>query len=549
LTTEFRCRTNTGTWKWVEETATNLLEEPGVRAVVANYRDITDRRRAEEAGALMASIVESSHDAIISQTLDGTILTWNVAAERIYGYSAQDAIGQRVTFIVPENRRHEYESILQRLRLGEEIRSHETERVRKDGQHIQISATLSPIRNTEGRIIGASGISRDITLEKQTIEQIHRSRKMDAVMRVANAVSHDFSNALTIILGYCDLMSRSHYPTTNLPRDLERIRRTAEKTADLARQMLAFGGKRTAVPQVLDLNIQIMKIEAMLPKLLHENIKLVLRLTRQPAIIKADPQLVDQLIVNLAVNALEAMPERGHLSIETSNLDIHETKITRSGFVPPGSYVCLTVKDTGKGMTPEIIQHLYEPFFSTKPREGHLGLGLAMVYSVVTQSGGHIDAHSEPGRGTTFDIYLPRHEVAQRTDFALKRARSMGTETILIAEDDPILREVAVEYLTSLGYFVLESQDCAHAMELCRDHSSAVDLLLTDIVMPDMSGPTLAEHIREISPRTKVLFMSGYPNVDVPHSSFRGSDLHFLSKPFNAAELGEKVRSILDASF
>jgi len=548
-TAEFRWRTTTGDWKWVEGTATNLLAEPGVRAVVANYRDITDRKNAEETRVLMASIVESSNDAIISNTPDGIILTWNAAAERIYGYSATEAIGQRISIIAPAGRKEEMDSMLKRVRIGEQIRRYQTECMRKDGQPIYVSLTASPIRDSEGRIIGTSAISHDVTAERQMEEQIHRSQKMDAVMRVASAVSNDFNNALTIVLGYCDLMGGSHYPAANLPRDLERIRRTAERAADLARQLLAFGGKRTAVPLVLDLNIQIMKIEAMLPKLLDENIKLVLRLTRQPALIKADPQLIDQLLVNLAVNALEAMPERGHLSIETAIIDIHETKVTRSGFIPPGSYVCLTVKDTGRGMTPEVVAHLYEPFFSTKGKEGHLGLGLAIAYGVVTQSGGHIDGHSEPGRGTTFDIYLPRSDSDPRQDLASKRSRSTGSETILIAEDDPILREVAVEFLTSLGYFVLEAQDCAHAMELCRRHASMVDLLLTDIVMPDMNGPTLAEHIRDISPKTKMLFMSGYPNVDIPSASFRGANLNFLAKPFNATELGAKVRAILDADF
>jgi len=548
LTSEFRCRTSAGTWKWLEGITANLLEEPAVQAVVANYRDISDRKRAEETRGLMVSIVESSHDAIISKTLDGTILTWNGGAERTYGYTAQEAIGQRVSIIVPEDRLEESESVLERVRRGQEVQE-ETERIRKDGQLIYVSLTSSPIRNSEGQIIGAAAISHDITFEKQRAEQIHRSQKMDAVMRVANAVSHDFNNALTIILGYCDLMGRSHYPASNLPRDLERIQRTAERAADLSRQLLAFGGKRTAVPVVLDLNVQIMKIEGMLPKLLHENIKLVLRLTRHPAFIKADPQLVDQLLVNLAVNALEAMPERGHLSIETANIDVHELKATRSGFIRPGSYVCLTVKDTGRGMTPDIMTHLYEPFFSTKPRNDHLGLGLAIAYGVVTQSGGHIDAHSEPGRGTTFDIYLPRYDSSHRPETIQKSIRSTGSETIMVVEDDPILREVAAEYLTSLGYFVLEAQDCAHALQLCREHSSSVDLLVTDIVMPDMNGPTLAEHVREISPKVKVLFMSGHPNIDLPNSSFRGTNLNFLAKPFNAAELGAKVRTVLDADF
>jgi CheY-like chemotaxis protein len=226
--------------------------------------------------------------------------------------------------------------------------------------------------------------------------------------------------------------------------------------------------------------------------------------------------------------------------------------------------VCLTVKDTGRGMTPDVISHLYEPFFSTKPPEEHLGLGLAMAYGVVVQSCGHIDAHSEPGRGTTFDIYLPRCEGSPRWDHPSKGLRSTKSETVLVAEDDPVLREVAVEYLTSLGYFVMEAHDCAHAVQLCREHSSMsganasatarshqqmVDLLLTDIVMPDMSGPALAEQIRDLSPKTKVLFMSGYPNVDIPGVGVRGASLNFLSKPFNAAELGAKVRNILDADY
>jgi two-component system cell cycle sensor histidine kinase/response regulator CckA len=279
---------------------------------------------------------------------------------------------------------------------------------------------------------------------------------------------------------------------------------------------------------------------------LHENVRLVLYLTRQPAIIKADLNLIHQLVVNIAVNALEAMPERGHLTIETSNIEFNEPHVTRAGIVPSGSYVCLRIKDTGRGMTPDVISHLYEPFFSTKPREKHSGLGLATAYGIVHQSSGYINASSEPGRGTTFEIYFPRVESLTRLAPGVGSS-VRGSETVMVVEDDVVLREVVVEYLTSLDYFVLEAHDCADALELCRRHSSPVDLLITDVVMPDMNGPTLAEHVREILPNIKVLFMSGYPNADMQRAESSEAKLNFLAKPFNASELGVRVRAILDS--
>lgn len=431
FTTEFRYRHHDGSWKWMEGTATNLLREPGVRAIVTNYRDIDERKQKEE-------------------------------------------------------------------------------------------------------------------LRKQMLEQSLRSEKMEAIGRLASGITHEFNNVFTIILGYCDLLGGSHYPVANLPRDLGRIQRTVERGTTLTKQLLGLASKQKTIAVDLDLNIELMKIETMLPALLHENVKLVLYLTRQPAMIKADLNLIHQLVVNLAVNALEAMPERGHLTIETSNIEFHEPHVTRSGIVPPGSYVCLRLKDTGRGMTPDVISHLYEPFFSTKPREKHSGLGLATAYGIVHQSGGYIDASSEPGRGTTFEIYFPRVDSVTRPDPA-NQGSVRGSETIMLVEDDVVLREVVVEYLTSLGYFVLEAHDCANALELCQQHSSAVDLLITDVVMPDMNGPTLAENVRDLLPKIKVLFMSGYPSADVQRAESVASKLNFLAKPFNASELGAKVRAILDS--
>jgi PAS domain S-box-containing protein len=547
MTQEFRHRHLDGSWKWMESTGTNLLREPGIRAIVTNFRDISERKRAEETRLLLASIVESSNDGIISQTLDGTILTWNTAAERIFGYSATEAIGRHISITAPPDRREEFETLLGRLREGLYLQGYDAEGIRKDGEHIQVSLTMSPIRDSAGRIIGVSAIARDVTLPKQLAEQSHRSQKMEAIGRFAGAVTHEFNNVFTIILGYCDLLRGPRYPVANLSRDLERVQRTVERGAHLTKQLLGLASKQKTHPVVLDLNKELVKIETMLPALIHENVKLVLYLTREPVMIKADANLIDQLVVNLALNALEAMPERGHLTIETSNVQFADQHVTRSGVVPAGSYVRLTVKDTGRGMTPDIISHLYEPFFSTKPREKHSGLGLAVVYSIVYQSGGYIDAYSERGRGTAFDIYLPKVEVIPQPERAVVRKANAGTETILVLEDDRVLRGIVVEHLTGLGYFILEAHDCIDAIDLCRQHSSKVDLLLTDVAMPDMNGPALAETIREIAPGIKVLFMSGYPQEHVQRKEGGSSQMNFLAKPLSASQLAAKVRMVLDS--
>jgi signal transduction histidine kinase len=391
-------------------------------------------------------------------------------------------------------------------------------------------------------------LANEIAERKQLEEQLLQAQKMEAIGRLAGGVAHDFNNLLTAIIGYSQLALQRIPPDDPLRHDLDEIRKAGERAATLTRQLLAFSRKQVLQPKVLDLNAVVADTSKMLHRLIGEDIRF--RTILDPAIkrVKADPGQIEQVLMNLAVNARDAMPDGGSLSIETANVYLDEEYARHHVEVQPSHYVMLAVSDTGCGMSSEILSHIFEPFFTTKEQGKGTGLGLAMVYGIVKQSGGHIWVYSEPGKGTTFKVYLPWAEEAAASEKSAAQQSALlptGTETILLAEDDAQVREFASRVLSELGYKVIEAINGEQALKEA-EQATKIDILLTDMVMPYIGGKELSEKLRAIRPGIKVLFLSGYTENKILHQGMLDGDVAFLHKPFTPGELARKVREMLD---
>lgn len=509
-------------------------------------RDLSERLAYARAKAQLAAIVESSEDAIIGMGLDGTILTWNEGAERMYGYTAAESKGRFVGELAPEELADSIADTLKRVRAGERLRAFETVGLRKGGQRIDILLSISPIRGVDGEISGASHMARDISEAKNLRQKLQTAQKMEAVGRLAGGVAHDFNNLLTVISGYCELLTMSLTGDEENLQMVNEITGAAQRAADLTRQMLAFSRGQAVQRRVLNLNELISKAQGMLRRLIGEDVTVKLSLFEPLWKINADPGQISQIVMNLSANARDAMPEGGLIVIQTENFTIEERRPDLAG-VEPGRYVRVLFTDTGHGMDAETRQHIFEPFFTTKDFGKGTGLGLAGVYAIVQQSRGYISVYSEPNCGTTFAIYLPIAETDEAIPEAAPAAPSQGVETILLAEDEPGLRRLAASVLRGNGYTVIEAGNADEAIALLEKDGSEVKLLVTDIVMPGGSGQKLAREIANLQPGIRRIFMSGYSEHTVLQSILSEPRNLFLQKPFTPLQLLRKVREALDA--
>ena len=382
----------------------------------------------------------------------------------------------------------------------------------------------------------------------QTQEQLTQARKMEAVGRLAGGIAHDFNNLLTVLIGRSQLLLRRLGAEDPVRADIELMEHTADRAADLTRQLLAFSRKQVLQPSVLDLNVVVANLAEMLRRLIGEDIALVTALDPALGHVKADPGQIEQIVMNLAANARDAMSKGGRLTLETANAELDAAYARRHVEVRPGPYVMLAVSDTGLGMSPETLTHIFEPFFTTKGPGQGTGLGLATVYGIVKQSDGHIWVYSEPGRGTTFKIYLPRVEEAVDPSVARWRLPepARGHETILLVEDELAVRDLARDVLRAYGYTVLEAQDGREALLISERYFGPIHLMLTDVVMPEMSGRELASQLAPLRPTMPVIYMSGYTDAAVVHHGVLDPGTTFLQKPFTPDALARKLRQVLD---
>ncbi len=638
--------------------------------------------------ARLAAIVESSDDAIIGGTLDGIITSWNRAAERMYGYSAPEALGRSMTTLAPDDRPDEIPGILGRLRSGERAAQIETEHVRRDGSRFAVSVSVSPIRDQADRTTGASVIARDVTerraaenalrrsaerlravldaaldavvgmdaqgrvtalnsraellfgwsaaeaigrkvadlmiperdreaharglarflatghggfvgrgaettvrrrdgsefsvemsvvamedegtlaftafladiSERKATEsrlrerddQLRQSQKIESIGRLAGGVAHDFNNILGAITGYAELLRRKLADGSREARYADDLLKAAQRAAGLTRQLLAFSRRQVLAPRIIDLNVVVQEMESMLRRLIGEDVHLLTIFDEHIPPVKADPGQLEQVIMNLAVNARDAMPSGGRLLIETARLSLLSDQVSLHATVPEGEYATLSFTDTGHGMSPDVLAHIFEPFFTTKEQGRGTGLGLAMVHGIVEQSGGHIGVESRHGVGTTFRIYLPLPTVGEPSGLdpgtGDREDVPTGSETILVSEDEQGLREVLKDALMSFGYTTLTAANGPAALEVSDRETGRIDLLITDVVMPGMGGRDLAEKLRVRRPEIKVLYVSGYTDDAVLMHGPASRGTAFLEKPFRMGALARKVREVLDGA-
>jgi PAS domain S-box-containing protein len=495
-------------------------------------------------------IYENAPEGIYQVSLEGRFLSANPAMARILGYASPEELLMHLTDVRHQLYTHppERDVLLSLLEKKVAIVGHELQFYKKDGQVIWISISARVVRDEAGRPLYLEGFLTDISDRKRLEEQLRQAAKMEAVGNLVGGVAHDFNNLMTAVIGYSDLLLM-RLPTDDSSRSaIELIKRAGESAAALTQRLLAFSRKQVLQPLVLDLNAVVANTEKMLQRMIGEDIELVAQCDPALHPILADPGQMEQVIMNLAVNARDAMPRGGKLMIETTNTVLDEAYCRQRLGVQPGRYVMLSVSDTGIGMDAETRSHLFEPFFTTKPRDRGTGLGLATVYGIVKQSRGHIWVYSEAGKGSTFKVYLPaaarQAEQAAQPHKAVQAYR--GSETIMVAEDNAGVRELAVAILKAHGYTVLaedSGQSCLHRL---LDRHGPVDLLLTDVVMPDLNGKDLARRAVERFPNLKVLFMSGYTdNVIVRHGVLE-KGVHFIQKPFAMEALAAKVREVLD---
>jgi PAS domain S-box-containing protein len=526
----------------------------GGGAVVA-YEDITTRKRTEialrDSEARLAGIISSAMDAIITVDQDQRVTLFNAAAERMFGCPASQAIGQPLDQFIPKRFRRSHQKQIESFGQTNATRramGHlgTVSGVRADGKEFPVESSISQI--SVGGQKHYTVILRDVTERKQLETQLLHSQKMEGIGRLAGGVAHDFNNLLTAMMGYADLALEALPANNPLRNDLHEIRKTADRAADLTRQLLAFARNQILEPRVLDLNMLIADMGKLLRRMIGEDIDLVIVPALDIGLIKADPSQIEQVLVNLVVNARDAMPDGGILTIETRNVVVDDAYALQHVEMDRGEYVMLAISDTGVGMTEEVRARLFEPFFTTKELGKGTGLGLATCYGIIKQHGGFIWNDSEVGQGATFKIYLP-----QTTDHAdtpsewSPATMTHGDETILLVEDDPALRALAARVLRELGYRVFEASDGEAALRLAQAHSGRpIDLLLTDVVMPRMGGRELAERLSKLRPPIRVVFMSGYTDLPIAYSGPIEAGVLFIQKPFAPSTLAHKVRAALD---
>jgi len=544
----------------VEYGTSPLKDRTELSGIVLTLTDITKRKRAEEAlkasEERFRSFAQSAVDAIISADHEGSILSWNKGAEVVFGYAEAEVLGQRLTLLMPERYREAHARGLERMRAGGAPRvigkTVELHGLRKDGAEFPMELSLSTWKTGDVTFYG--GIIRDASERKRaeealrsSEEQLRQSQKMEAIGRLAGGVAHDFNNLLLVITGYSDLaLSRLEAP--QLQNEIEQIKKAANRAASLTRQLLAFSRRQMLVPKELDLNGVITDMHKMLHRLIGEDINIVTLPGSSLGQVKADAGQIEQVILNLVVNARDAMPKGGRLIIETANVELDEAYSRGHVDVRPGPYVMLAVSDNGSGMDAATKARLFEPFFTTKEQGKGTGLGLATVYGIVKQSGGNIWVYSEPGKGTTFKVYLPQvQHVDQTVESApITPPASHGFETILLVEDEENVRTLVAGILESRGYAVLKAQNGAEALRIFREQGDAIQLMITDVVMPQMGGAELAGHLATLRPQLKLLYMSGYTDDAIVHHGVLEAGKAFLQKPFTPEALARKVREVLD---
>ncbi|RMD92530.1 MAG: PAS domain S-box protein [Calditrichaeota bacterium] len=511
-------------------------------------RDITRRKEVELEIKKLSQAVEQNPVSIMILDAQGKVEYVNQTFIEKLGYQEDEIIGKKPTFlyeeVVDEEKYQDFYNHIEQRKVWQA----EIPIKKKDGTIIFSKTLVSPVFDQHGNVINFLNMSEDITHQKQLEEQFLQSQKMEAIGRLAGGVAHDFNNLLTVINGYSELLLHKLSPENPLFEPIVQIKEAGRRAASLTSQLLAFSRKQIMQPKILDLNLVIKDMAKMLNRLIGEDINLTILYDETLGLIKADPGQIEQVIMNLVVNARDAMPEGGQLTVKLSNTYLDKNYVNVFSDLNEGWYAEIDITDTGVGMSKEVLSHIFEPFFSTKEKGKGTGLGLATVYGIVKQSGGHIRVYSEVGQGTTFKIYFPivnEEEIAEESETRLRKNLE-GNETILVAEDESSVRELILAGLGNYGYKILTAKNLNEAVKLFEENEKEIDFLLTDVVMPGGSGAELANILKKKKEDLKILFMSGYTDDNIVQRGILPEDVNFIQKPFTVQDLAAQIRQIID---
>ncbi len=520
-------------------------------------RERAAARRVRESEALLRIVTDAIPEPVFLKDRDGRWIFSNPATLRVIGKTMEQVIGRTdVEIYLDPDVGEPLMETDRRIMAGGRIAVLEERILTPQGFRTFLS-TKAPWRDVEGRVVGLIGTARDITDRKRAEQELlaaeerfQQAQKLESVGRLAGGVAHDFNNLLTVILGAGEVLAEDLRSGRGAsPEDVEQIRAAGGRAQELTRQLLAFARRQVNTPVALDLNEAVRGSERLLRGVLGEGVRLTLELEPGLWTVRCDPGQVEQVILNLAMNARDAMPRGGALVLRTRNLVVDEAHAARDGEASTGEWAQLTVEDSGEGLSPEALEHVFEPFFTTKPRGSGTGLGLATVHGIVSQAGGHVHVRSTPGQGATFEVHFPRqHEAPRPSRPAPPAPAARGTETVLAVEDDPLVRDVTARALRGGGYRVLLAGSAAEALELEAGLAGPLGLLVTDVVMPGMDGRELADELRRRRPGLRVLFVSGYAQDIVGHHGVLDAGVELLQKPFNSGALLARVRAVLDAA-
>jgi two-component system, cell cycle sensor histidine kinase and response regulator CckA len=553
ISIEYRGQHRDGSWRHREVVGVNRLGDPAVAAVVVNCRDTTARKAAEAELLERERVYKATFDealiGLAQTSLDGGFLLVNRRLCDLLGYTPDELRAlDFMTISHPDEVAQDVEA-KERLIAGAIDRyTREKRHRRKDGSFVWTNVTVSLHRHVSGEPSYFIATVEDITERKRAEEETRQLHKMEAIGRLAGGIAHDFNNLLTVIVGYADLAVNALSADDPVSRDIHAIRVAGKSAASLTRQLLAFSRKQLLQPEVLDLNLIVSRLSVLLERLIGEDIRLEWRMARPLDRVRADPGQIEQVVLNLALNARDAMPGGGTLSIETANVELDAEYASGHPGAAVGKHVMLAISDTGIGMDRAVQEHLFEPFYTTKEPGKGTGLGLATVYGIVKQSGGSIFVYSEPEHGSTFKMFLPCSDLAAEVAIIQPHTAGAlgGNETILLVEDQPEVRAVACAALTRHGYMVLEASRGQEALQIEQGHHESIHLLLTDVVMPAMSGHELAQRLLQRRPAVRVLYTSGHTDDAPVHHRLIESGMAFIQKPFTPASLLRKVREVLD---
>lgn len=547
---EFRILRPDGEVRWVRARSYPVRDEQGVVMRFAGIADdITEQKAAEKERSRLAAIIEYADDSVVSVTPEGIIVGWNQGAERQYGYTAEEIMGCSLSILFPPGQYTEYLQVIARIRSGKPVEPYEAVRKRKDGTLTNVSIRIVPIEARDGEITGASKVSHDIARIKNLEAQIIESQKMELVGKLASGIAHDFNNILAVIMSTAEVMLWKLGEGHPMQKHVEEVKRATVRAGGLTRQLLLFSRKQSVQRVALDLNNTVSGMIAFMSSLVGEHIQLSVVADAPVAAVQADAGYIGQLLMNLVVNARDAMPDGGNLSVETRNVTVTAADVESHPGVPAGDYVVLRVRDSSVGMTDEVRSHIFDAFYTTK-QQG-TGLGLSTCRTIIEQSQAHITVSSELGAGATFQVYFP---LAGDVPDMLARPRPVeslptGTGLVLVVEDEPAVREVACMLLETLGYDVLQAANGQAALRVVRDYSGPpVRLVFTDVAMPHMSGPVMAEWLKVSFPDVKVLFTSGYMDNAALERDMVDASTSFLQKPYTLAALAAKVDGLLNLS-